>query len=282
MPLLTHGIPLILAPNPLPETLRLAAAGLPAITLPAVPVLWRAWHEAEAIPPNVRLAISAGAPLSGGLERSVFAATGIKIHNFYGSSECGGIAFDHRNELRPDEACVGTPLENVEVSISREGCLCVHSGAVGECYWPIADEVLGGGRFQTSDLAEIGGGEVFLRGRFSEQINVAGRKVSPAVVERVVREYPGVDDCLVFGVPNPDADRADVIVACVVSQTALAAEDLRQFALRRLPAWQVPREWRQVESLGTNVRGKISRAEWREKLFPHGLRRDRVQPHTAR
>ena len=30
------------------------------ITLAAVPALWRTWHEADAVPRNVRIAISAG------------------------------------------------------------------------------------------------------------------------------------------------------------------------------------------------------------------------------
>src|SRR5262245_27780340 len=63
LPLLLHGIPLILVNSPLPERLRAAACVMPALTLAAVPALWRAWHEANAIPPTVRLAISAGAPL---------------------------------------------------------------------------------------------------------------------------------------------------------------------------------------------------------------------------
>ena len=90
LPLLLHGIPLILAPSPLPEAVRGTAAQEPALTLPAVPALWSAWLEAGAIAETVRLAISAGAPLPAALEQAVFKRTGLKIHNFYGSSECGG------------------------------------------------------------------------------------------------------------------------------------------------------------------------------------------------
>ena len=45
-PLLLHGVPLILADSPLPETVLHAAMTVENITLPAVPALWRAWHEA--------------------------------------------------------------------------------------------------------------------------------------------------------------------------------------------------------------------------------------------
>ena len=52
LPLLLHGIPLTLAPSPLPEIVRRAMETETAITLAAVPAMWRAWHEADAIPPN--------------------------------------------------------------------------------------------------------------------------------------------------------------------------------------------------------------------------------------
>ena len=115
LPLLLHGIPLILAPAPLPEIVRRAAETEPAITLAAVPAMWRAWHEADAIPPNVRLAISAGAPLPLNLEQAVFKTRGLKIHNFLGSSECGGIAYDAGETPRTDAACVGAPMRNVNL-----------------------------------------------------------------------------------------------------------------------------------------------------------------------
>src|ERR1043166_9711090 len=57
LPLLLHGIPLILTGSALPEAVRRASALEPATTLAGVPALWSRWHEAGAIPENVRLAI---------------------------------------------------------------------------------------------------------------------------------------------------------------------------------------------------------------------------------
>src|SRR5262245_44623105 len=134
-PLLLHGVPLILVDSPLPETVLRAAMTVEHLTLPAVPALWRAWHEANAVPSNVRLAISAGAPLPLPLEQDVFEATGIKLHNFYGASECGGIAYDASPRPRADAACVGAPLRNVELTVNETACLEVRSRAVGASYW---------------------------------------------------------------------------------------------------------------------------------------------------
>lgn len=267
LPLLLHGVPLVLTGGPLPELLRRAAAGQPGVALAGVPALWQSWHQAGAIPPNVRLAISAGAPLPLALEQSVFTHTRLKIHNFYGSSECGGIAFDDTMEPRTDAAYVGTPLQGVEVSAGAEGCLEVRSQAVGQTYWPTPTLALGNGVFRTSDLGEIAAGRVYLRGRACDQINVAGRKVAPEAIEQVLTGHPDVRGCLAFGVPSPDAQRGEIIVACVAAGAQVTNQSLKQFALEKLPAWQVPREWWLVDSLEVNGRGKLSRSTWRERYL---------------
>ncbi len=267
LPLLLHGIPLILVPAPLPEMLRRASHDLENFTLAAVPALWRVWHDAGAISAKIRLAISAGAPLPLVLESAVFENFRLKIHNFYGSSECGGIAYDSSEIPRQDGAFAGVPMNNVRLAIGNNGCLEVQGAAVGETYWPESNDNLARGVFRTSDLAEINEGKVFLRGRASDQINVAGRKISPEAIERSLLKHPAVRECLVFGVPSDEAERTETIVACIARQKEILGEELKQFLLADLPAWQIPRRWWFVDSLETNQRGKLSRAEWRNRYL---------------
>ncbi|MEY2410569.1 MAG: long-chain acyl-CoA synthetase [Verrucomicrobiota bacterium] len=269
LPLLLHGIPLILTPSPLPEAVRHAAGLASDITLPAVPAMWRAWHEAGAVPDRVRLAISAGAPLPLPVEHEIFNRSGLKIHNFYGATECGGIAYDAGVKPRDDASCTGAPMRNVLLSTNAAGCLVVRGKAVGECYWPAPNGSLARHRYVTSDLAEIRDGIVHLRGRAGDLINVAGRKVSPESIEQELLRHPSVKECLVLGVPAADAGRSDQIVACVVADSAVTADDLKHFLLETLPAWQLPRDWHFVDSLAPTQRGKLSRGQWRVRLgFP--------------
>ena len=283
LPLLLHGIPLVLAPAPLPETLRSALDTLPAWTLPAVPALWRAWRDAGLDLSRVRLAISAGAPLPVELEAAVFTRHQLKIHNFYGSSECGGIAYDETLEPRGDPACVGAPMANVAVAVGESGCLEVRGPAVATGYWPEPGDALRDGCFHTSDLAVVRDGRVYLTGRAGDRIHVAGRKISPEEIERALLAHPSVADCLVFGVPANDSSREDTIVACVEPAiSARATTDfaeneqagLRRFLLENLPAWQVPRDFWIVDSLQTNARGKRSRADWRQRYLADRTRRN--------
>ena len=199
----------------------------------------------------------------------MFARSGLKLHNFLGSSECGGIAYDRTPTPRPDERIVGTALEGVSLAAERGGCLEVRGPAVGTAYWPAADPALSDGCFRTSDLVEINAaGAVRWLGRAADVINVAGRTLAPDTVEAALRTHPGVRECLVFGAESPDDPRGETIEACVEAPGISPAE-LRAHAVARLAAWQVPREWWPVESLASGPRGKLSRAEWRAR-WPRG------------
>ena len=120
--------------------------------------MWRAWQETGAISDRIRIAISAGAPLPVDLEREIHEQTGVKVHNFYGSTECGGIAYDRSDLPRESAGLVGSPMDETELSVNAESCLEVRGPSVASAYWP-KDEAdatqLGGGCFVTSDLAKI-------------------------------------------------------------------------------------------------------------------------------
>jgi long-chain acyl-CoA synthetase len=263
LPLLLEGIPLWLLKSPLPEALRKACEGGGEFTLAGVPALWRAWHEAGAISSNVKLGISAGAPLPLALEQQVFERVGVKLHNFPGATECGGIAYDRSKRPRRDAALVGSPMENVLLSVS-DGMLEVRGAAVGTSYWPEAREELSGGVFRTSDLVELRDELLFMRGRATDVIHIAGRKVAPEEIERVISKHPAVKECLVFGAPRNAHENQ--VVAVVVGDAG-ALEEIKMAVGAELPAWKTPRQWMFVDSLGHNARGKVSRAQWREKFI---------------
>lgn len=267
LPLLLQGHPILEVPDALPASLRAAFARGSALTLPAVPAMWRAWHLGGLLKgAPISLAISAGAPLTLELEEGVFAASGLKLHNFYGSSECGGIAYDRTAVPRTDAALAGTPMHGVSLSVNDDGRLVVRGANVGVGYLDGDAETLDSERFVTSDLVEITEGRVLMRGRVSDAINIAGRKLNPAEVEAALLAYPGVTHAVVFGVPSGDAARCEDVVACVnlpgaESTPALLTEWLGE----RLPLWQVPRRIWFCDELRADCRGKTPRRVWRER-----------------
>ena len=274
LPLLLHGIPLWLGESALPGGLRAAFASMKQpCALPAVPAMWRAWHGSgvlEGAP--VKLATTAGAPLPVELEQAIYDASGLKIHNFYGSSECGGIAYDATEVPRADARLAGTVMRGVTLETSADGCLTVRSAAAGLGYW--ADEpedktsALREGTFHTTDLADLSpDGSLYLLGRQSDVIHVAGRKLNPGEVEAMLLAHPAVRHCVVFGIPSADGLRQEEIVACVHAEPTAEHSQIEMWLRGQLPAWKCPRRWWWREDLTPNERGKISRSEWRGRFL---------------
>lgn len=267
LPLLLHGIPLILLPSPFPAAVFQEASQWSDVSLPAVPALWQAWADGGKLPSSIRLAISAGAPLPVELERLLFERDGIKVHNFLGASECGGIAYDRTPEPRSDWTVAGTAMSGVNLRVSDDGCLEVQSPSVAETYYPDSDDRLCGGVYRSGDLAAIDShGQVRLLGRSTDLINVAGRKVGPETIEVHLREHPAVADVLVFSVPETGG-RNESIVATVALKYPVSELELRDFLGRSLPSWQLPRRWWFIDEIPADVRGKRSRKLWRERFL---------------
>ncbi|MGI9244656.1 MAG: class I adenylate-forming enzyme family protein [Verrucomicrobiales bacterium] len=271
LPLLLHGVPLILGGDPLPNSLARALDCLPETggNIPAVPAMWRAWLAAGCLDRRlVHTAISAGAPLSLELERAIYDQVGIKVHNFYGSSECGGIAYDRSDAPRACPDIVGTGMDGVSVRTAEDGCLVVGGAAVASGYLSdLAPGSLSHQEFSTQDLATIDAdGTIHLTGRAGDLINIAGRKVSPATIETEILSDPSVDHCIVFGIPSKDPERVHEIVAITSGGDP---EALRSRLAERLPAWQRVRNWWVNPELAPNARGKLSRNEWLEKWLEH-------------
>lgn len=271
LPLLLQGHPLVLVPDALPSSLRMAFDLGCRLTLPAVPAMWRAWHRSGLLHGSpISLAISAGAPLPLELERTVYDECGLKIHNFYGSSECGGIAYDDSDIPRTDASFAGRAMQGVSLASMEAGNLQVQSAAVGMGYLQTdraGTDILSEGRFIAGDLAEIIDSKVFLRGRTSDAINVAGRKLNPSDVEAALLTHPEVKHCVVFGVPSADATRCEETIACAHVADTVTEDQLAAWLDERLALWQMPRRYWLCRDLLPDIRGKFSRKEWKDKWF---------------
>ena len=201
--------------------------------------------------------------------RVAFAARfGTKIHCFYGTTETGGISYDASAEV-VEVATVGRPLPGVDVSLRAEagaprgaGRVFVRSEAVTRGYTDSEDDASTSfvdGGYLTGDLGRFDGdGRLSLVGRVSSFINIAGRKVQPDEVERVLREMPGIADARVVGVP--DDRRGQLLVACLVARDAEARPvTIRQYCAARLAPHKIPRAFVYLSELPYDNRGKTNR-----------------------
>jgi long-chain acyl-CoA synthetase len=126
-----HGVPTCFAPQPFAQPLMEAMKHHARVFLPGVPALWKAWLMGEVRFGNVSLAISAGSPLTLELERLALEKHGLKIHNLYGTSECGAVSWDDSDVLRSDARDLGSLLPGVQTQTDHKGRLVVTSSSGG-------------------------------------------------------------------------------------------------------------------------------------------------------
>jgi long-chain acyl-CoA synthetase len=264
-PLLARGVPTTLSPDRLPRAVLDDLARTKATVFPGMPVFYQAFCEMDRPPelPNLRLCISAGAPLAATIAKKFRQKFKQPIHSFYGSSECGGICYD-RDGTDFEDGFVGKPMQDVDLEIVEPGAdssqVRVRSVAVGDSYFPDPDkERLEGGVFVPDDLLARHGSGFKIVGRISDLINVAGKKVNPAEVEAELLQLNGVRQAVVFG--RKSALRNEEVAACVVANSNVRESELLRFCRMRLSGWQVPKRIFMVDKIPVNERGKISRRE---------------------
>ncbi|HKA92327.1 MAG TPA: AMP-binding protein [Acidimicrobiia bacterium] len=145
------------------------------------------------------------------------------------------------------------------------GLLAV-GGRIPLGYWGDPDKtrntfkVIDGRRYAVAgDYAQVDAdGTIRLLGRGSACINTGGEKVYPEEVELVLREHPGVFDCVAVGVPD---DRFGEIVVALVQVTeghTLDEAELAAWCRRKLAGYKKPRRFLFVDSLERNAAGKAN------------------------
>src|SRR5881398_231304 len=91
-PLLCRGVPLVASEDRMPRAILNDLARTGATIFPGMPVFYQNFGDMQNNPelPRLRLCISAGAPLSKSVGTRFTKEFGLKVHTFYGASECGG------------------------------------------------------------------------------------------------------------------------------------------------------------------------------------------------
>lgn len=277
VPLLLAGTPLAFPTSNLPPALADTLIRARVAHFPAVPAHIRALASLDdLLPPlpDLRVCLTAGAPLAPADAQAFETLTGHRVNIFYGSSECGGITYETGPPSARLPGQVGRPLRAVRVDVvddslnplpqGQEGRVLVRSGAIARGTVPADDRggLIGGGRFLAGDSGVFDeDGRLTLTGRVAELLNVAGKKVHPDEVRRVLEAIPGVRAAVVTGLP--DAHRGQLVAAVVEVDRAagLTVPAILAACRRMLAPHKLPRRLVLVDELPTSERGKVRRDE---------------------
>jgi long-chain acyl-CoA synthetase len=261
-PILYQGTRFVCSRDRLPRAIHRHIEESEATVLPATPAIFQALSSLSDCDRlgGIRICISAGAPLPAETVQQFHRRYNLRIHSFYGSSECGGIMFDREGRLDAPSGFVGAPLDRVQITRLPNDRIEITGTNVGDGYFPDQDpETLQTGRFSPGDLVRWMGDSAQLYGRASDFINIAGKKIHPSLVEEHIRKVPGVIEVIAFGVPSPS--RNEDLVVLVMSNPLVSRQTLEAHCRAGLADWQVPRDFEIVKELPVNARGKIKRSE---------------------
>ncbi len=122
------------------------------------------------------------------------------------------------------------------------------------------------GWFSTRDVGRVDDeGRVRVEGRVDDVVVSGGLNVSAREVERVIRSHPGVEDAVVFGVPDPDW--GEVVAAVVESvDPGVTPDAVDRHCRARLARGRCPSRIVVTDAIGRTWSGKVVR-----RASAHGL-----------
>ncbi|WP_165356595.1 non-ribosomal peptide synthetase [Sphingosinicella sp. BN140058] len=200
--------------------------------------------------------------------------------NNYGPTECtvvatsAVIAPDADQGLPPIGAPIGQTFVRIldaagcPVASGETGELFIGGPTVGRGYRRRPDltaerfviDPFGAGRlYRTGDLAaQRADGQLEFHGRVDDQVKIRGHRVEPEEVASLLGRHDLVTAASVIA--RRDAEGADALIAYVVPNGALTAEDLRDFLAARLPEYMIPATFVRIDTLPLTANGKIDKA----------------------
>ena len=120
--------------------------------------------------------------------------------------------------------------------------------------------------YRTGDIVRfLPDGSVDFIGRNDGQVKIRGFRIELSEVERVIRQYPGIEDATVA-----DFDAAGggkFLAAYVVSDETVDVDKLNAFILERKPPYMVPAVTMQIDRIPLNQNQKVNKRELPEPVF---------------
>ncbi|HVD94001.1 MAG TPA: acyl-CoA synthetase [Vicinamibacterales bacterium] len=211
----------------------------------------------------LRLMMSGSAALPIGTLERWREITGHTLLERYGMTELGMVLSNPLHGARRP-GFVGAPLPGVEVRLV-DGEIEVRGPGIFLEYWQRPDDTRDAFHdewFRTGDVAVVDDGAYRILGRRSvDIIKTGGFKVSALEIEEAIRAHPGILDCAVVGIPDPEWGERVAIAVEMAADSVVTLDQLHAWSTTRLAPYKIPRALRCVPALPRNVMGKVVKTE---------------------
>jgi acetyl-CoA synthetase len=227
----------------------------------------------------------AGEPLNPEVYEQFKAATGLKLMEGYGQTELT-VTLATFPWMEPKPGSMGRPSPGYDIDLVREDGSSCEVGEEGQIvvrtdarrppgmfggYYrdpELTAKVWHDGIYYTGDMAwKDEDGYFWFVGRSDDVIKSSGYRIGPFEVESALLEHPGVLECAVTGVPDPDrgmAVKATIVPAKGWVPSDDLAKELQEHVKKTTAPYKYPRVVEFVTELPKTISGKIRRVQIRE------------------
>jgi long-chain acyl-CoA synthetase len=231
---------------------------------------------------SLRFVIHAAAPCPNDVKRAMIDWWGPVINEFYGSTESGAVTLATSADTLARPGTVGRAVEGAEVRILDDAGRSLPAGQVGEIFTRVAElpdftyhnrpeeraKVDRDGFITSGDVGYLDkDGYLFLCDRKRDMVISGGVNIYPAEIEAVLHGAPGVQDCAVFGIPDPEFGEKLMAIVEPLEGSDLHTEDLSAFLRLRLADYKVPRIIEIGRDLPREDSGKIFKRKLRDPYW---------------
>lgn len=235
---------------------------------------------------NLKYCVVAGEPLNPEVYKQFLDATGIRLMEGYGQTECT-VALATYSWMDPKPGSMGKPSPGYDIDIiNPEGKPCevgeigqiiIHTDKrkpVGMFNGYYRDEELTKKAwyddiYHTGDMAwRDEDGYYWFVGRADDIIKSSGYRIGPFEVESALMEHPAVLECAITAVPDPERGqivKATIILSKNYHPSDELAKELQEHVKKITAPYKYPRIVEFVTELPKTISGKIRRVQIREQ-----------------
>jgi long-chain acyl-CoA synthetase len=237
---------------------------------------------------SLEFVVHAAAPCPPDVKRRMIGWWGPIIHEYYGSTETSAVTTCDSAEWLAHPGTVGRAVDGAVIEILGPSGEVLGPGAIGDIHvrlvgWPDftyegrPDDraaIERGGLVGVGDIGYLDDdGFLHLCDRRTDVVISGGVNIYPAEIEACLMALPGIRDCAVFGVPDPEWGEAlhAMVEGAPGDDLDLAAVEAH---LRdHLAAFKVPRTIERRDDLPRHDSGKIFKRKLRDAFWAGSDRR---------
>lgn len=230
---------------------------------------------------SIEFIVHAAAPCPADVKTRIIEWFGPVINEFYGSTESSAVTACTSEQALAKPGTVGRKVPEADVRILDAEGNILPPGQIGEIYsrFPNMDFTYNrkpeeraaidrDGYITSGDMGYFDDdGYLFIADRVKDMVISGGVNIYPAEIEEVLHNYPGIKDCAVFGVPDPEFGESVMAIVEADTGNNIDVKNVETYLREHLAGYKIPRRIEIGTDLPREDSGKIFKRRLRDKYW---------------